>query len=459
VPDAPVAVDDAYATDEDTALVVDAANGVLNNDTDVDGDSLTVALVSDVSNGSLTLNADGSFSYTPNANFNGVDSFSYMANDGGLDSNEATVTITVNEVPDAAPIVINEFSASTTGTDVEYVELLGGPSSDYSTLTILEIEGDSPNTGTVDEVIAVGSTDAAGFFLANLPANALENGTLTLLLVENFTGSLGDDLDTDDDGVLDVTPWVAVIDDVAVYDGGGTDLTYSTSTLGPNYDGLSDFAPGGASRIPDGADTDTPSDWVRNDFELAGIPGNVGTPIVGEAYNTPGEPNALVPPPPPVINEFSASTTGTDVEYIEVFGQPDTDYSTLTILEIEGDSPNAGTVDEVIAVGSTNAAGFFLANLPANALENGTLTLLLVENFTGSLDDDLDTDDDGVLDVTPWTNLVDDVAVNDGGADDRTYSTSALGPNYDGLHSPACHCQTRVSSYRCTLGTPSLLTV
>ncbi|MBN1249325.1 MAG: hypothetical protein JXC32_16820, partial [Anaerolineae bacterium] len=99
----------------------------------------------------------------------------------------------------ATPVVINEFSASTTGTDVEYVEIFGDPGTDYAAYTILEIEGDSGTSlGFIDEVIAVGTTDAAGFFLASLPANALENGTITLLLIEGFTGALGNDLDTND---------------------------------------------------------------------------------------------------------------------------------------------------------------------------------------------------------------------------------------------------------------------
>jgi predicted extracellular nuclease len=195
----------------------------------------------------------------------------------------------------AAEVVINEFSASTTGTDVEYVEIYGSPSNDYSAYTILEIEGDSEsNEGTVDEVISLGSTDAAGFYLASLPANALENGTITLLLVSNFSGSADSDLDTNDDGTFDVTPWDAIVDAVAVNDGGASDLTYGVPALGPNYDGLSAFAPGGASRIPDGFDTNSATDWARNDFDLAGIPGFDGTPLVSEAYNTPGEPNELI---------------------------------------------------------------------------------------------------------------------------------------------------------------------
>ena len=68
---APVACDDAYSTDEDVLLEV-AAPGVLGNDFDADMDPLTAGLVADVSNGSLTLGADGSFSYTPDPDFYGV---------------------------------------------------------------------------------------------------------------------------------------------------------------------------------------------------------------------------------------------------------------------------------------------------------------------------------------------------------------------------------------------------
>ncbi len=193
---------------------------------------------------------------------------------------------------------INEFSASTTGTDVEYVEIYGDPNTDYSAYTVLEIEGDTTGAGVIDEVIAIGATDANGLYLASLPANALENGTISLLLVKNFTGALNGDLDTDNDGTFDVTPWEAIVDAVAVNDGGTGDTTYGVPVLGPNYDGVSSFAPGGASRIPDGFDTDAATDWVRNDFDLAGIPGFPGSITLGEAYNTPGAANEKYIPPP-----------------------------------------------------------------------------------------------------------------------------------------------------------------
>ncbi len=108
--DAPVAVNDAYSTSEDTALSIVAA-GVLTNDTDIEGDALTAVLVAGPSHGTLTLNANGSFDYMPEANFNGSDSFTYKANDGGLDSPIATVDITINAANDA-PNAVNDSYAT-----------------------------------------------------------------------------------------------------------------------------------------------------------------------------------------------------------------------------------------------------------------------------------------------------------------------------------------------------------
>ncbi len=97
VNDAPIAADDGFSGSEDSAIT----GNVLLNDTDEEGDSLTATLVSGPGNGSLIFNADGSFTYTPNADFNGSDSFSYTADDGIFESNVATVTLTVTPVNDA----------------------------------------------------------------------------------------------------------------------------------------------------------------------------------------------------------------------------------------------------------------------------------------------------------------------------------------------------------------------
>src|SRR5439155_10338199 len=94
VNDVPVAANDTFTVAEDTTLTIDAP-GVLSNDTDADGDPLSAIAVSAPQHGSFALNADGSLIYTPAANFNGTDSFTYRANDGTADSNLATVTIMV----------------------------------------------------------------------------------------------------------------------------------------------------------------------------------------------------------------------------------------------------------------------------------------------------------------------------------------------------------------------------
>ena len=99
--DGPTAGDDGYILAEDTTLTIEALNGILSNDTDPDGDTLTAVLVTDVASGTLSLQTDGGFVYTPNADFFGTDVFTYAANDGALSSNVASVTLTVANVNDA----------------------------------------------------------------------------------------------------------------------------------------------------------------------------------------------------------------------------------------------------------------------------------------------------------------------------------------------------------------------
>ena len=101
VNDAPVANPDTYTTPEDTALTVSIPDGVNGNDSDADDDTaLTTTIVTPPGNGSVDLNPDGTFTYTPDADFHGTDTFTYRASDGTF-SDTATVTITVTPVNDA----------------------------------------------------------------------------------------------------------------------------------------------------------------------------------------------------------------------------------------------------------------------------------------------------------------------------------------------------------------------
>jgi VCBS repeat-containing protein len=109
VNDAPVAQPDSYTTAEDTTLNVPAP-GLLANDTDVENDPLSAALVTSPAHGTVTLNANGSFSYTPAANYNGPDSFTYRASDGAAESATVTVSLTVTPVNDAPVVSDQAFS-------------------------------------------------------------------------------------------------------------------------------------------------------------------------------------------------------------------------------------------------------------------------------------------------------------------------------------------------------------
>jgi hypothetical protein len=116
VNDAPVAVDDTYSTRENAPLTVPAP-GVLGNDHDTELDPLTAAIAVGPTHGTVTLNADGSLTYTPAASFLGTDTFTYVANDGTDYSNTATVTITVAAYIDIKPASCpNPFNLGDKGT-------------------------------------------------------------------------------------------------------------------------------------------------------------------------------------------------------------------------------------------------------------------------------------------------------------------------------------------------------
>ncbi len=137
---APVATNDSFSTNEDTATTIN----VLGNDSDPDGDTLTVIKLSDPSHGTVTLNANGTFTYTPADNYNGSDSFTYKVNDGTVDSNVATVTITVNAINDAP--LANGQSMST---DEDTAKGMTLTASDVDSSGLTYIVVSSPAHGTL----------------------------------------------------------------------------------------------------------------------------------------------------------------------------------------------------------------------------------------------------------------------------------------------------------------------
>jgi VCBS repeat-containing protein len=169
VNDAPVATGESYVVAEDSVLSL-AAPGVLSNDSDLDGDALRAVLVSGVANGTLNLNTNGSFTYTPNANYSGSDSFTYRANDGSLNSAVTTVNITVTPINDA-PVAGNDgpyFTPEDTRLNVAAPSgvLANDSDADADALTVLLVDTTANGTLTL--------TNNGGF--SYLP-NANFNGT------------------------------------------------------------------------------------------------------------------------------------------------------------------------------------------------------------------------------------------------------------------------------------------
>jgi VCBS repeat-containing protein len=156
----PAAVNDNYSTDEDVVLNI-AAPGVLGNDTDTDaGDTLSAVLVSGPANGALTLNSDGSFAYTPNANWSGQDSFTYKANDGSVDSNIATVNITVNPVNDTPQITNTPVGTATE--DVLYSHTATSSDVDGPGAVWSLVDGTHSCGGSIDQSTGAFSFTPAG---------------------------------------------------------------------------------------------------------------------------------------------------------------------------------------------------------------------------------------------------------------------------------------------------------
>ncbi|WP_259131828.1 BspA family leucine-rich repeat surface protein [Salinibacter ruber] len=140
--DPPVANADSFETRQDSALTV-AAPGVLENDTDVDGDTLAAALVSEAGNGDLTLREDGSFEYVPNSSFTGEDSFTYRALDDSSAADTASVRIAVRPPP--APPVPEGLVAELEGRQVS-LSWSAVASEDLAGYRLYRSAGRSPDT-------------------------------------------------------------------------------------------------------------------------------------------------------------------------------------------------------------------------------------------------------------------------------------------------------------------------
>ncbi|HYC60233.1 MAG TPA: Ig-like domain-containing protein, partial [Thermoanaerobaculia bacterium] len=220
VNDAPVANDDAYTVNEGGTINM-AAPGVLVNDTDPDGPAMNAVLVSGPANASVfVLNADGSFTYTHNGSETLSDSFTYKANDGSLDSNVATVTITITPVNDA-PIAVNDVYGVNEGGTLN-----------VSAPGVLGNDTDAENNA-LTAVLVSGPANATSFALnADGSFTYVHNGSETT--TDSFTYKANDG--SLDSNVATVTITIAAVNDAPV----AVDDAYSTTEGGT----LNEPAPG-----------------------------------------------------------------------------------------------------------------------------------------------------------------------------------------------------------------------
>ncbi|MBB6055796.1 retention module-containing protein [Tolumonas osonensis] len=203
--DPPVALADNYSVLEDHTLTVDGNvfDSLLLNDSDIDGDTLTVNTtpVTDVAHGTLVLNGNGTFTYTPDDNYNGTDSFVYEVSDGKGGTDTATVTITITPDNDPPVALADNYSVLE-----DHTLTVDGNVFDSLLLNDSDIDGDTltVNTTPVTDV-------AHGTLVLN------ENGTFTYTPDDNYNGT--------DSFVYEVS------------DGkGGTDTATVTITITPDND-------------------------------------------------------------------------------------------------------------------------------------------------------------------------------------------------------------------------------
>ena len=192
---APVAVDDSFSTASNTVLTI-AGPGVLANDSDPDGSSISVAAAGLASHGTVAVQAGGGFVYTPAAGYVGADSFTYAITDGSLNSNSATVAINVT-APPASNFTVTDTTTGVTSNIPG--DVYTGP---VAGLAFQYIYTGPDNTNVTANIANAFIHTGAGFDAIDVSAaggtNVLDGGTNSNFLVGGKAGSGSDTFFIDD---------------------------------------------------------------------------------------------------------------------------------------------------------------------------------------------------------------------------------------------------------------------
>ena len=256
VNDAPQAADDVKSTNEDTPTTI----SVLSNDTDVDGDALTVTGTTTPANGTAVMNGDGTITYTPIVNYHGQDTFDYTISDGSVTST-ATVTVTVTAVNDA-PQATNDSKITNEDTPTTISVLSNDTDVDVDALTVITTTSPSHGNAVVNADGTITYTPTANFHGSDTFDYTISDGnggtsiatvTITVASVNNTplaandVATTNEDVpmtitvlsnDTDGDGdVLSVIGVTPPLNGGAVVNINGT-ITY---TPNPNFNGTDTF--------------------------------------------------------------------------------------------------------------------------------------------------------------------------------------------------------------------------
>ncbi len=336
--DAPVAAADAYTTSEDTPLSV-AAPGVIANDTDADGDALTASLTSGPSNGTLVLQPNGAFEYTPASGWSGADSFTYTVSDGSGGSDQATVTITVSAENDA-PVSTNDAYGTDEDVPLQVVTpgVLGNDGDpDGDVLTTVVTTGPANGALVLSADGSFTYTPAANFHGGDSFTYAVDDGnggtssaivTLMVNAVNDAPTTVDDSYTVDMDSTLSVpAPGVLVNDSDADADPLG-----AVATVGPTNGALTLMADGSFSYTPNSSFTGTDT------FSYSAEDGNGGSSsgqvsiTVGVAGSIASQEGQRAPGQEEVLGSDDAATTPGHAGELRVYPNPFNGRTTLVYV-------------------------------------------------------------------------------------------------------------------------------